>query len=128
MKLNNSFVISGYRGPEYFCDRVAETERLCTIVRNEGHVTLLAPRRYGKTGLIHNAFARLRQEDAYETFYVDVFGTQNLAEFTSALAHAVVGRLDTPLEKVTGGREGSAVRRLHRRLWSAGREQRQGFP
>lgn len=102
MKLSNPFVISGYRGPEYFCDRVTETERLCTIVRNEGHVTLLAPRRYGKTGLIHNAFARLRQEDGYETFYVDVFGTQNLAEFTSALAHAVIGRLDTPLEKVTG--------------------------
>ncbi len=52
MKLSNPFVISGYRGPEYFCDRVTETERLCTIVRNEGHVTLLAPRRYGKTGAI----------------------------------------------------------------------------
>ena len=38
MKLNNPFVISGYRGPEYFCDRVEETKRLCTLVRNESSV------------------------------------------------------------------------------------------
>ena len=102
MKLNNPFVISGYRGPEYFCDRVDETKRLCTLVRNESNVTLLAPRRYGKTGLIFNVFEQLRKKDGYETIYVDVFGTQNLAEFTSALAHEVIGRFDTPLEKLSG--------------------------
>jgi len=102
MKLNNPFVISGYKGPEYFCDREEETDRLCSIVRNDGHVTLLAPRRYGKTGLIRHAFERLRERDGYETIYLDVFGTQDLSEFTSALARAVIGRLDTPLEKVTG--------------------------
>ena len=79
-----------------------ETKRLCALVRNESNVTLLAPRRYGKTGLIFNVFERLRAKENYETIYVDVFGTQNLAEFTSALAHEVIGRFDTPLEKLSG--------------------------
>lgn len=94
MKLNNPFVIAGYKGSEYFCDRVAETQKLCDAIRNESHVTLLSPRRYGKTGLIRHAFERL-EEDGYETIYLDIFGTQNLAEFTNALAQAVIGRLDT---------------------------------
>ena len=100
MKLNNPFVLTGYRGPEYFCDRVVETDRLCRLIRNESNVTLLAPRRYGKTGLIHNVFAKLGKEDEYETVYLDVFGTQCLADLTCLLAQAVLGRLDTPLEKL----------------------------
>lgn len=107
MKLRNPFVLAGYHGPEYFCDRVAETKRLCGAIRNESNVTLLSPRRYGKTGLVMNAFNRLSRHGEYETIYVDIFGTQNLAEFTKMLSAAVIGRLDTPLEKV-----GGAARRL----------------
>ena len=107
MKLRNPFVLAGYAGPEYFCDRVAETRRLCSAIRNESNVTLLSPRRYGKTGLIMNAFSKLSRRGEYETIYVDIFGTQNLAEFTKVLSAAVIGRLDTPLEKV-----GGAARRL----------------
>ena len=102
MRLNNPFVLAGYHGPEYFCDRVAETKRLCTAIRNESNVTLLSPRRYGKTGLIMNAFGNLARDGEYGTIYVDIFGTQSLAEFTKAFANAVMGRLDTPLEKVGG--------------------------
>ena len=107
MKLRNPFVLAGYAGPEYFCDRVAETRRLCGAIRNESNVTLLSPRRYGKTGLVMNAFNRLSRRREYETIYVDIFGTQSLAEFTKVLSAAVIGRLDTPLEKV-----GGAARRL----------------
>ena len=102
MKLRNPFVLAGYCGPEYFCDRVAETKRLCDAIRNESNVTLLSPRRYGKTGLIMNAFRNLGKDGEYETIYIDVFSTQNLAEFTKLLANAVIGRLDTPLEKLGG--------------------------
>lgn len=109
MKTGNPFVLAGYRGPEYFCDRVAETAKLCRAVRNGANVTLLSPRRYGKTGLVMNAFRRLAKDGGWKTVYVDVFGTQNLADFTRVLANAVVGRLDTPLEKI-----GGAARRLIR--------------
>ena len=101
MKLNNPFVLTGYHGPEYFCDRVAETKKLCTAIRNESNITLLSPRRYGKTGLIWNSFNELSKNKEFETIYLDIFGTQNLADFTKSFANAVLGRLDTPLEKMS---------------------------
>lgn len=109
MKPNNPFLLAGYRGPEYFCDRVAETAAFCRAIRNDSNVTLLSPRRYGKTGLILNAFRQLAKGDEWKTIYVDIFGTQDMADFTRALANAVMGRIDTPLEKV-----GGAARRLIR--------------
>lgn len=94
MKQSNPFVLAGYEGPEYFCDRVAETRALIRALENGSNVTLLSPRRYGKTGLISNVFNRLEKKGEYTTIYLDLFGTQNLADFTNALAGAVLGRLD----------------------------------
>ena len=34
-RLNNPFVVYGYKGPEYFCDRVAESNKICSALRNE---------------------------------------------------------------------------------------------
>lgn len=107
MKLSNPFVLTGYHGPEYFCDRVAETKKLCTAIRNNSNVTLLSPRRYGKTGLIWNSFNQLSKKKEFETIYLDIFGTQNLADFTKVFANGVLGRLDSPLEKM-----GDAAKRL----------------
>ena len=56
-KLNNPFVVYGYKGAEYFCDRVSETEKIIKGLSNERNITLIAPRRIGKTGLIHHVFA-----------------------------------------------------------------------
>ena len=67
MKLNNPFVLAGYKGPAYFCDRVKETKRICDAIKNESNVTLISPRRYGKTGLIRNAFYKLEHDGEYET-------------------------------------------------------------
>lgn len=97
MTLANPFVIRGYAGAEYFCDRVKESTRLVSALRNERDVTLIAPRRYGKTGLIRNVFERLGKETP--TVYLDVYSTRNLADFTKLLAGAVVGALDTKVEK-----------------------------
>ena len=111
MKPGNPFILAGYEGPEYFCDRIAETRALIRAIVNGSNVTLLSPRRYGKTGLISNAFHQLAGKGEYETIYLDLFGTQNLADFTGKLANAVLGRLDTPLEKA-----GSIAKRLIRNL------------
>ncbi|MDD6030317.1 MAG: hypothetical protein PUE68_05820 [Kiritimatiellae bacterium] len=37
MKPNNPFVLIGYQGAEYFCDREAETEKLLTWIRNDSN-------------------------------------------------------------------------------------------
>ena len=55
MRLDNPFLIRGYAGPEYFCDRTAETQQLVSAISNGRDVTLVAPRRYGKTGLVHTS-------------------------------------------------------------------------
>ena len=48
--LNNPFVVYGYKGTEYFCDRQKETEKMISTLHNERNITLVAPRRMGKTG------------------------------------------------------------------------------
>ena len=86
MKPRNPFLVSGYHSPEYFCDREQETAALVSAIRNERNVTLVAPRRMGKSGLIKNVFHRLGKKGEYVCAYVDVFGTQCLAEFVKAFA------------------------------------------
>ena len=51
-ELENPFVVYGYVSPTYFCDREQETCDLITALSNGRNVTLMSPRRMGKTGLI----------------------------------------------------------------------------
>ena len=53
-ELENSFVVYGYVSPTYFCDREQETCDLITALSNGRNVTLMSPRRMGKTGLIRD--------------------------------------------------------------------------
>ncbi len=91
----NPFLVSGYQGPDFFCDRENETRQLASALANERNVCLTSPRRMGKTGLILHLFKHLNATDStVRCFYIDIFSTQNLHDFTTALAHAVVGHLD----------------------------------
>ena len=51
-KLANPFVYQGYESPAYCCDREAETKSLLSHLKNGRNITLISPRRIGKTGLI----------------------------------------------------------------------------
>ena len=62
-KLANPFVYQGYESPAYFCDREAETKTLLSHLKNGRNVTLISPRRIGKTGLILNTFYHLKEEE-----------------------------------------------------------------
>lgn len=95
VRLNNPFVVYGYKGPEYFCDRIAESHKICTTLRNERNVTLVSPRRMGKTGLIHHVFHRMESEDKdCKCFYIDIFATKNIEQFVQTLGSVVLGKLD----------------------------------
>lgn len=101
MKAKNPFFIKGYHGPEYFCDRVVETKKILSAIENGRDITLMAPRRYGKTGLIHNVFSKLGR--GYVPVYLDIFQISNLTEFTKVFSSRVVSALATPLEKTGKG-------------------------
>lgn len=49
-QLNNPFVVYGYKGAAYFCDRKAETEKVVKGLSNERNITLIAPEESGKQG------------------------------------------------------------------------------
>ena len=91
----NPFITSGYEGPEYFCDRVNETKELADALRNRRNVTLISPRRVGKTGLIQHLFHSLDPKQVH-CIYVDLFSTSNLHEFTKVFAEAVLSARITP--------------------------------
>jgi hypothetical protein len=94
----NPFIIKGYNGSNYFCDREIETEKLLNAIRNQRDVTLISLRKMGKTGLIFHAFEQLKQEKSHETLYLDIFHTENLNGFINQLATAVF-RMKKPIGK-----------------------------
>lgn len=98
MKLQNPFVTAGYAGPDYFCDRQKETAKLVAALSNDRNVTLIAPRRYGKTGLIQNAFHQL--SDKMTCVYIDIFSVKDFPAFVRLFAESVLGALHSRSEKV----------------------------
>ena len=100
-KMYNPFMLFGYAGPEYFCDRERETEELMSALRNGRNITLRSPRRIGKTGLIQHVFNRVESLNPdIKCFYIDLFSTHNLDEFVVAFGKAIIGQLDTPVQKL----------------------------
>lgn len=101
MTVNNPFIFSGYVSPCYFCDRIEETNTITDALQNGRNVTLIAPRRMGKTGLIKNVFYHLR-EDRKDiiTIYFDIFSSQNLNDFVRIFAGSVIGQLDSSPQKI----------------------------
>lgn len=92
-RLSNPFIISGYEGPEYFCDRIEETKQLQKEVVNGNNVALIATRRMGKSGLIHHFFQLDDIKNNYYTFFIDIYDTKSLNEFAIKLSREIVERL-----------------------------------
>lgn len=91
--MENPFVIKGYKGPEYFCDREKETEQLVRYLTNGHDVVLTAPRRIGKTDLISHVFNAPSIKDNFITVKVDIYNTQSFSEFVSCLGEAIAEAL-----------------------------------
>ena len=100
MEPNNPFLIAGYHSPAYFCDRELETTTILDALHNGRNVTLIAPRRMGKTGLIHHTFHYLKEKKSdIVTLYMDVYSTQSLGDFVRLFANTVLGQLDSAPQK-----------------------------
>ena len=93
-ELTNPFLYQGYESPKYFCDRIVETEQLTAHLRNGRNVTLISPRRIGKTGLIQNAFYHLKEQDKNAIcLYIDIYPTKSQAEMVKMLGEAVINEV-----------------------------------
>lgn len=99
-KPQNPFLLSGYVSPEFFCDREEESRKLISALRNGRNVTLVSPRRMGKTGLIRHVFHLVEQEEHECCYLVDLYQTDSLASLVSKLAKTVIGTLDTKGERL----------------------------
>ena len=90
-KPKNPFIYDGYEGPDYFCDRIEETENVIEHLNNGRNITLVSPRKIGKTGLICHTFDQIKRtnKDAI-CIYTDIFHTQNQYEFVQTLGRAII--------------------------------------
>ena len=90
LNMNNPFVTNGYAGPEYFCDRVQETDFLVRMLSNENNIALISPRRIGKTDLIRHCFEQPAIKEHYHTFIVDVYATKSMQDFVNVLGKCIL--------------------------------------
>lgn len=99
-KIFNPFLVHGYVDPDYFCDRQEDTRKLISALKNGRNITLMSPRRMGKTGLIKNAFYHIKQQEPDAMcFYMDIFSTMCLNDFILLLGQTIVGKLDSFSQK-----------------------------
>ena len=91
--MDNPFVTKGYAGAEYFCDRVNETQQLVELTTNGNNLALIAPRRVGKTDLLHHCFQQDEIKGKYYTFHIDIYATTSLRDFVNVFGRAILDEL-----------------------------------
>ena len=98
--IENPFILRGYISDAYFCDREKETIDLIREIKNGNNITLIAPRRIGKTGLVQHVYAQEEIKDKYYTFLVDIYATKTLADFIQELGRSILQSLKPKGTKV----------------------------
>ena len=93
MVMKNPFVTNGYAGPEYFCDRMEETQHITEMLTNENNMALISPRRIGKTELIHHCFAQPAIQKDYYTFIIDIYSTNSVSDLVNMFGKAIIDKL-----------------------------------
>ncbi|MGN1236066.1 MAG: ATP-binding protein, partial [Bacteroidaceae bacterium] len=93
MKKSNPFITNGYAGPEYFCDRVEETNQIVEMLTNENNIALISPRRIGKTELIHHCFNLPKIKENYHTFIIDIYSTNSINDLVNVFGKAIINSL-----------------------------------
>lgn len=86
----NPFIVTGRIKPEYFCDRVEESQRVVrSIVMGGENIVIISPRRLGKTGLINYCFEKSEVKEHVTTIFIDILRTSSLQELVFLFGRAV---------------------------------------
>jgi uncharacterized protein len=83
----NPFIVSGFAGSEYFCNRKTELKKLEEAFVNKRNVTLFSLRRMGKTALVKFLFDRIKSKADY--IYVDIYSARDLSEMAVLIADSI---------------------------------------
>ena len=93
--MENPFALVPYVSKELFCDREEEIKTIIKYLQNGSNITLISPRRYGKTGLIYRIFDEIKQQKLnIDTCYVDIYATESLEDFIKVFSEAVLASLE----------------------------------
>jgi len=93
--ISNPFVTGGYFGPEYFCDRVEETDKLLKAISSKRNITLISLRRMGKTGLLKHVKHILEsgsEGNSRAVIYVDLLPGRNANDMLNSISTALLNR------------------------------------
>lgn len=101
-KPNNPFVLTGYHGSAYFCDREAELDALRDHIANDRNVVLYAWRRLGKTVMLKRFLELCEKELNMETLYVDLLATRDEEGALRQLGQAVIRRYGNTSRGLSG--------------------------
>jgi AAA+ ATPase superfamily predicted ATPase len=95
VKVRNPFITNGYAGPDYFCDRVKETNTIIDLMTNGNNMALISPRRIGKTELITHCFNQPEIAKNYNTFIIDIYSTNSVRDMVNVFGKAIIDELRT---------------------------------
>lgn len=87
-KKMNPFSLKVVTNPELFCNRNEELAKLESYADSNSNVVIYAPRRIGKTSLVHQVQQRLR-EKGYLTIYIDLFGLSSADHIAKRIAKGI---------------------------------------
>lgn len=99
--ITNPFIIAGEIPAEYFCDRKEESKNLIQMLTNGENVCLMSPRRMGKSKLIQFCYSQEPLCNDYYCFYIDIYHTTSLREFTYTFGRQVFNTLKSKSQKMT---------------------------
>lgn len=98
--MENPFVLLPYVSKELFCDREQELELLLGYIQNHNNVTMISPRRLGKTGLIFRFFDEIKSRKLpFKTVYVDISSSQGIDDFNTLLAESIISAYPPSISK-----------------------------
>lgn len=96
---NNPFILESYVSDELFCDREEETKLLRTHMENGRNVTLIAPRRVGKTCLIEHFFHQKDIASEYYCILIDLYATKDMGEMVQVMGKSILNALKSQSRK-----------------------------
>ena len=95
----NPFLTKGYLGPEYFCDRKEEADKILSAIKNGRDLVIYGRRRVGKSALITHVYNILGNKSL--NVWVDLLPTNNMNDLVSYTASAILRSInrDTSIGK-----------------------------